>query len=130
MMEMQIYLGDGKKVYADYKGHTVVTDQPVQSGGEDTAPAPFDLFMISLGTCAGFYVKMFCEQRNISTEGITLTQSTEYDQASRMIGKIRIEINLPVDFPEKYKDSVIAAAGSCAVKKHIQKPPAFEVVVR
>lgn len=116
------------KVYADYKGHTIVTDQPVKSGGDDTASAPFDLFLASLGTCAGFYVKMFCVQRNIPADGITLDLETEYNTAEHMIGKVIIKINLPVDFPDKYKSAVIAAAESCAVKKHIQRPPAFEVV--
>jgi len=126
-MNMEITLGDGRKVSAEYNRHTIMTDQPVQYGGEDTAPAPFDLFLASLGTCAGFYVKIFCLKRNIPTDNIRIIQTMEVEETNGMIGKIKIDIKLPPDFPEKYKDAVVNSANLCAVKKHIQNPPEFEV---
>lgn len=127
-MNMEITLGEGRKVSAEYNGHTIMTDQPVQFGGEDSAPAPFDLFLASLGTCAGFYVKIFCLKRNIPTENIKVIQTMEVDENTGMIGKIKIDIKLPADFPEKYRDAVVNSANLCAVKKHIQHPPEFEVL--
>ena len=126
-MDMKIYFPGGKKVYADYAGFTLETDQPVKSGGEGTAPAPFDLFLASIGTCAGIYVVGFCQQRGIDMKGMELTQSMEVDPVKRMISKINIEIKLPKNFPEKYKNALIQAANLCAVKKHIQDPPQFNV---
>lgn len=126
-MEMEIILEDGKKVNAKLNGKIIKTDQPFEVGGEDSAPAPFDLFLASIGTCAGFYVKVFCKKRDIPTDNIKLIQTMEYDEATHMVGKIKIDIKLPPDFPEKYKDAVINAANLCAVKKHIHTPPKFEV---
>jgi putative redox protein len=126
-MEMIISLEDGKKVNAFYKEMVIKTDQPVRSGGEATAPEPFTLFLASIGTCAGIYVKSFCDQRGIPTDDIKLIQSMTYNQEKKMIGKIKIEIQLPAGFPEKYKEAVIKAADLCAVKKHLAEPP--EIVV-
>lgn len=126
-MQMEIFFEDGKKVSANYKGHIIKTDQPKEAGGENSAPAPFDLFMASIGTCAGIYVKSFCDKRGIPTDKIKLIQTMEFDEVTHMIGGVKIDIQLPADFPEKYKDAVINTANLCAVKKHIQNPPEFEV---
>ena len=102
-------------------------DQPVKAGGEDSAPAPFDLFLASIGTCAGYYVKAFCDQRGIPAEGIRILQHVNYNLDQRRVDRIDIEIKLPPEFPEKYKEAVVQAANSCAVKKHLIVPPAIEV---
>lgn len=122
---MEIILGENKRVEAHYKGFIIHTDQPVVSGGDGSAPGPFDLFMASIGTCAGFYVKSFCQQRGIPTENIRLVQIMHRDMETRMVKSIEITIHLPADFPEKYRESVIAAANACTVKKHIAMAPEF-----
>ncbi len=126
-MQMEILLEEGKKVNAHYKGHIIKTDQSIKDGGDNSAPAPFDLFMASIGTCAGIYVKVFCDKRGIPTDNIRLIQNTEFDEVTHMIAKVIIDIQLPSDFPEKYKEAVINSANLCAVKKHIQYAPEFEV---
>jgi ribosomal protein S12 methylthiotransferase accessory factor len=131
-MDMRIVFPGNKKVNAEYKGFTIKTDQPPQGGGDGSAPAPFDLFLASLGTCAGIYVLGFCQERGIPTDGIELIQKLTYDPMKKMIGKIAIDIVVPPDFPEKYHSALVNAASLCAVKKHIQDPPEFniETVVR
>ena len=124
---MEIYFEGKKQVIALHNGHEIRTDQPVQAGGEDTAPAPFDLFLASIGTCAGIYVKSFCDQRGIPTEEIRILQSMEFNPETRLIGRIKLDIQLPQDFPDKYRDAVINAANLCAVKKHLHNPPEIEV---
>ncbi len=127
---MKITFPGGLKVQAEYKGYTIMTDQPAYSGGDGTAPAPFDLFLASIGTCVGIYVKSFCTQRGIETRYIVINQQMEIDQQTRMIGKISIDIHLPADFPVKYKDALIHTANHCAVKRHIMNPPEFEYNIR
>jgi putative redox protein len=127
-MEMTVDFPGGARVNAHFGPYTVETDQPKEDGGEGTAPAPFDLFLASLATCAGFYVLGYCKTRGIPTEGIKLTQKMEYDPAGKMVQKVRIEIQLPPEFPSKYHSAVIRAAGACFVKKHLENPPSFEIV--
>lgn len=127
-METEITFDGGKIITAHLKGHSIKTDQPVAGGGTNSAPAPFDLFLASIGTCAGFYVKSFCDQREIPTDKIKIIQFVDYDREKRLPSKIRLDIQLPADFPEKYRNAVINAADLCAVKRSIANPPVFEVV--
>lgn len=126
-MDMIIKLPGGKKVDAEYNGMTIKTDQSLRAGGEGSAPEPFTLFLASMGTCAGIYVKSFCDQRGIPTDNIRLVQKMAYNPETRLIDKIDIDIQLPADFPEKYKEAVVNAADLCAVKRHLLNPPKIVV---
>jgi putative redox protein len=126
-MEMEITFPGGARVDASFNGLTVMTDQPVQGGGTGSAPTPFATFLASIGTCAGIYVLGFCRQRGLPTEGIKLVQRMETDRATGLVGKIALDIQLPPGFPDKYKAAVIKSAEQCAVKKHMEHPPVFEV---
>jgi putative redox protein len=125
---MDITFDGGKVITAHLNGHAIKTDQSVKSGGQNSAPAPYDLFLASIGTCAGIYVKSFCDQREIPSENIRIIQTIEFDSLTRLPGTIKLEIQLPADFPEKYKSAVINAAELCAVKKTINNPPKFEIL--
>jgi putative redox protein len=127
MADMEIYFPGGKRVYADYNGFTIQTDQPVRGGGEGTAPAPFDLFLASIGTCAGIYALGFMQQRGIDPAGSKLIMRSRYNPELGLIDHIDLELTTPPGFPEKYKDAIINAMELCAVKKHIANPPAFAV---
>lgn len=122
---MEITFDGGKVITAHFKGHSVRTDQSVKNGGENSAPAPFDLFLASIGTCAGIYVKSFCDQRQIPSDNIKILQDVDFNMQTRLPAIIKLEIQLPADFPEKYKDAVINAAELCLVKKTIADPPEF-----
>ena len=112
---------------AHFGGFTLHTDQPGSAGGEGSAPSPFDTFLAALGTCAGVYVLGFCQQRGITTEGLRLIQEHKTDSATGHVSQVRLEIVLPPGFPLKYQAAVIRAAEGCAVKKHLEHPPAFAV---
>ena len=129
-MEMEITLPGGARVDARFGNFTVHTDQPTHAGGADTAPSPFALFLASIGACAGYYVSSFCRQRGIPTDGIRLVQHSRADRETGMVQQIDIEIQLPPDFPEKYRASVIKSAELCAVKKHLETPPVMSVFTR
>ena len=124
---MEITFDGGKVVTAHSHGHIIKTDQPLDNGGGDTAPSPFELFMASLGTCAGIYVKSFCDNRQIPSENIKIIQTTEYNKETGLPALVKIDIKLPPDFPEKYKASILHVAGLCKVKKSIADPPEFEI---
>jgi len=126
-MDMKITFPGGKRVDAEYNGFTHRTDQPLDNSGENSAPQPFDLFLVSLGTCAGIYVLSFCQKRGIDTSALELRQSMEFDMQTHLVSKINIEIILPASFPEKYRAAVVQAAQLCTVKKHLENPPRFSL---
>jgi ribosomal protein S12 methylthiotransferase accessory factor len=120
-MEMEIVFSGGDRVDAHLGDMVIPTDQ------DRTEPAPFVLFLASLGTCAGIYVLNFCRARELDTEGIRLVQRTHTNRDTRMVERIDLDIEVPADFPEKYHKALIRAAGQCAVKKHLAEPPQIEV---
>lgn len=124
---MEITFDGGKVVTAHSHGHIIRTDQPVLNGGQNSAPSPFELFLASIGTCAGIYVKSFCDNRKIATDNIRIIQTVEYDEETSLPVNIKIDIRLPADFPEKYREAVISVAELCKVKKSMLTPPVFEV---
>lgn len=126
-MEMVIDFPGGARVDAHFGPFTVPTDQPAQGGGEGSAATPFATFLASIGTCAGIYVLGFCRQRGLPTDGIRIVQRMVPDPASGLIGRITLDIHVPPDFPEKYRPALIRAAEQCAVKKHLEHPPRFEI---
>jgi ribosomal protein S12 methylthiotransferase accessory factor len=125
-MDIEVFFEGEKGVNARIRNHVVKTDQPVGGGGADSAVTPFELFLASLATCAGIYIKGFCDQRAISAEGIKITQSHEFDTRG-MVKKVAIHIAVPKEFPEKYVESLIAVANLCKVKQHLANPPEIEV---
>ncbi len=124
---MVVTFPGGVRVNAEYKGFIIETDQSKIGGGEGSAPAPFDLFLASIATCAGYYVMSFCQERKIPTDDIRLVMKTEWNREAHLISTITIDIHLPADFPEKYRKAVIASAGKCSVKRHILNAPEFRI---
>jgi ribosomal protein S12 methylthiotransferase accessory factor len=129
-MELTIDFPGGARVDAHFGPYTVKTDQPPAGGGEGSAPTPFAVFLSSIGTCAGIYVLGFCRQRGLPTEGIRIIQRVHSSPVSGMVEKIDLEIQVPPTFPQKYYDSLVRSAELCAVKKHLEHPPAFEVYTK
>lgn len=125
--EMRIIFNGDQKVIAEYKGFRIETDQPIYAGGQGNAPAPFDLFLASIGTCAGYYVFAFCRQRNLPLEDVYVTLKTIINREAKRIDKIVIEVHLPEGFPDKYNQAILKAIDQCAVKKHIVESPEFEL---
>lgn len=129
-MEMVIDFPGGARVDAHFGPYTITTDQPPMGGGEGSSPSPFDTFLASVGTCAGIYVLGFCQQRGLPSEGVRIVQRMHTDRSTGMVGKIDLEIQVPSNFPEKYLPSLIRSAELCAVKKHFERPPQFEIYTK
>jgi len=122
-MKMVIDFPGGEKVDAHFENFTVATDQ------QGSAPTPFEVFLSSIGTCAGIYVLSFCKQRNLPTEGIRIVEQIHTVEKG-MIEKIGLEIQVPPSFPKQYHSALIRSADLCKVKKTLEHPPAFEIMTR
>ena len=129
-MEIKIEFQGKNAVSAHFDGFKVLTDQPIDSGGEGLAPAPFDLFLASIGTCAGFFIRSFCSKRAISTDGIRLREIAVFEEETHRLKEVKLEIDLPGSFPVKYKDALISAVNLCSVKKAMMSPPEFNISTR
>ncbi len=126
-MKMNIRFPGGVAVDAEFGPHLLRTDQKAEHGGAGSAPPPFDLFLASIGTCAGFYALRFCQQRGIDTAGLSMTLEAVRDEGAKRLGSIRIVVDPPAGFPEKYHRPLLRSIDQCSVKQHILAPPEFEV---
>jgi putative redox protein len=113
-MEMEVCFPGGKRVDSSYKGFTVKTDQPKNEGGANTAPEPFDLFLASIGTCAGIYALSFCQARNIDTEKLKMVLQFDKNAETHMVEKISIMMILPLSSPKSI-NRLLFALLTCAV---------------
>ncbi|HCC48855.1 MAG TPA: osmotically inducible protein OsmC [Elusimicrobia bacterium] len=123
---MQITFPGNKKVNAQWHGFNIATDQPAPSG-EGSAPTPFDLFLASLGTCAGIFALGFVQSRGLSSEGLGIAVSFEVNPETHLLSKAIMKITPPKDFPAKYLPALIKSAEQCLVKRTMDNPPVFEI---
>ena len=126
-MQMKIYFPGGSRVDAGFNGFKVSTDQSIEGGGAGSAPEPYDLFVASLGTCAGIYVLSFCKERQLSTDGLGLDLAVTKDDKSGLVTRIDMTIELPVDFPDRYRKAICRVAGKCTVKRSLANPPIINI---
>lgn len=125
-MELKVTLEGGKRVATRIGNHLIMTDQPSKQGGEDSAPAPYDLFLASIGTCAGFYIQSYCDSKGIDASGIDITLHARRDTDGKINGFVTT-IHVPPEIPEKLHGVLKKVAQQCAVKKTIMSNPEFVV---
>jgi len=126
--EIRITFSGGKRVEADLGLRVIRTDQSPSHGGDGTAPEPYDLFLASLGTCAGAYVLGFCQARAIPTTDIAIMQRNFFDDTGSRLERVELEIALPADFPDKYRGALVKAVEGCKVKRTLASPPETSLV--
>lgn len=126
-MELKVTLEGGKRVATRVGDHLIMTDQPEKQGGENSAPAPYDLFLASIGTCAGFYVQSYCDSKGIDSSGIDITLTPTREVENGPITGFRTTIHVPPELPDKLHAVLKKVAQQCAVKKTIMSNPEFVV---
>ncbi|TPH16453.1 OsmC family protein [Litorilituus lipolyticus] len=127
-MKIEVSLLAGQQLKASFADHEIISDQSISAGGNAEHPEPFDYFLSSMPMCAAFYMRKFCQQRDIETTGLSFTQEViTLDESNPYKKKVSMKVTLPTDFPKKYEKAILAAANTCTVKKVIQATPEFEV---
>lgn len=115
----------GRKVVAQVGGHSLLTDQPVEHGGENAGPSPYSLFIASIGACAGFYALTFFQKRELNHEGLRVVARPRSQDGT--LAEVELQVDLPADFPEKYRGALLRSIEQCSVKRAIQAQPQIRV---
>jgi len=126
-MDFKVKLEGGKRVSTRIGDHQIMTDQPAKHGGGNSAPAPYDLFVASIGTCAGFYVQSYCQSKGIDSTGIDITLTLKRDPETKKISGFLTTIHVPEGLPKKLHSALKRVAEQCAVTKTIMNNPEFIV---
>ncbi|MGJ3438720.1 OsmC domain/YcaO domain-containing protein [Pseudomonas sp. Je.1.5.c] len=124
-MEIKVNFLDNLRLEAKFDDFTVVADQPIRYKGDGSAPGPFDYFLASSALCAAYFVKLYCQTRNIPTENIRLSQNNIVDPENRYNQIFKIQVELPADISEKDRQGILRSIDRCTVKKVVQTGPEF-----
>lgn len=127
MAMIEVDFPGGVAVSARVGAFSVMTDQPSAHGGGGSAPSPYEMFMVSIAACAGYFAVAFCREREISTEGMSLGADFEKDPETKALAKVKLVLRLPEGFPEKYKKPIMRTMDQCSVKRAILAQPQFEI---
>ena len=126
-MEIKVNFLDKLRLEAKFDDFTVIADQPIRYKGDGSAPGPFDYFLASSALCAAYFVKLYCDTRNISTENIRLSQNNIVDPENRYQQTFKIQVELPPDVSEVDRRGILASIERCTVKKVVQTGPEFVI---
>jgi len=125
-VQLSVWFPGKKRVDVAVGSFVVHTDQSVAHGGDGSAPEPFDLFLASMGACAGVYVLAFCSSRGIPTDQIRIEEKAQFERGT--LSGVTIDVHVPASFPEKYLHALQVAASSCPVKRAFAAQP--EIAIR
>ena len=124
-MEIKVNFLDKLRLEAKFDDFTVIADQPIRYKGDGSAPGPFDYFLASSALCAAYFVKLYCETRNLSTENIRLSQNNIVDPENRYQQIFKIQVELPEDISATDRQGILRSIERCTVKKVVQAGPEF-----
>lgn len=124
-MEIKVNFLDNLRLEAKFDDFTVVADQPIRYKGDGSAPGPFDYFLASSALCAAYFVKLYCQTRNIPTDNIRLSQNNIVDPENRYNQIFKIQVELPADISAKDRQGILRSIDRCTVKKVVQTGPEF-----
>jgi len=126
-MEIKVNFLDKLRLEAKFDDFTVVADQPIRYKGDGSAPGPFDYFLASSALCAAYFVKLYCDTRNIPTDNIRLSQNNIVDPENRYQQIFKIQVELPADISAKDRQGILRSIDRCTVKKVVQTGPEFVI---
>jgi len=126
-MEIKVNFLDKLRLEAKFDDFTVVADQPIRYKGDGSAPGPFDYFLASSAQCAAYFVKLYCNTRNIPTDNIRLSQNNIVDPENRYKQTFKIQVELPADISAADRQGILRAIERCTVKKVVQAGPEFVI---
>lgn len=126
-MEIKVNFLDNLRLEAKFDDFTVVADQPIRYKGDGSAPGPFDYFLASSALCAAYFVKLYCQARDIPTENIRLSQNNIVDPEDRYKQIFKIQVELPSDISDKDRQGILRSIDRCTVKRVVQTGPEFVI---
>ncbi|MGI6433679.1 MAG: OsmC family protein [Sphaerochaetaceae bacterium] len=127
LSEIKVNFLGRRQISVDYRGNTILTDQPVSAGGDGQAPTGFDLYVVSLAACAGFYVQLFCLKRQIPLDSVSMSMVPVFDPETDLLSNFNLVVKTNDQFPEKYKKTIHNLIDQCSVKKSLENPPKVNI---
>ena len=126
-MEIKVNFLDNLRIEAKFDDFSIIADQPIRYKGDGSAPSPFDYFLASSAMCAAYFIKVYCNARDIPTDGIRVAQNNIVDPENRYNQIFKIQVEIPEHISERDREGMLRAVDRCTVKKVIQTGPDFQL---
>ena len=128
-MEVTVTFESGERLDCRVGKHVMAVEPPESRGGSGNVPTPSDYLLVSLAGCGAYFVRAFCEQRDISLDGVAFSLDAHLNEQTKLYDRIEYKVRVTDDFPKKYHSALARSVEQCFVKKHFETPPAFSVSV-
>lgn len=126
-MVMQIVYRGGVRFDVTSGSHTLVTDQPVDDGGQGAGMSPVELFVGSLASCVAYFVGRYCARHQIPCEGFTIDVEWTYAEQPHRVGAVKLRVNLPSELTPEQREKLLKVAHGCTVHQSLVVPPKVEI---
>lgn len=120
------HLGDDRFAI-DVRGHRIHIDQPIDNGGEDTAPTPTELFVASLAGCVAFYARRYLARHNLSSDGLAVEAEFSAGGTPNRITDLTVHISPPAALPKERRQAFLAVASHCTLHNTLSRPPVVDI---
>jgi putative redox protein len=112
----------GDRLLIETRGHQLRSDQPVEDGGDDSAPTPTELFLAGLAGCVAFYAARFLRRHGLSTEGLAVTCNYAWAANPIRIGEIDLSVEAPALTADR-REAFSKVIEHCTVHNTLLRPP-------
>lgn len=111
------------------RGHELVTDQPLDAGGEDAGPTPTELFVGGLAACVAFYAGRFLRRHTNSAVSVICAYELSTDRPARVTA-VRLSVDVPTTLRDDVREGLRRSVEHCTVHNSLRTPPDVDISVR
>ncbi|WP_035984844.1 OsmC family protein [Leptolyngbya sp. KIOST-1] len=122
-MDVHVTYQDGVKFQASCRGHTILSDQPLNNYGQDQGMTPPEWFLASLGACVGFYAVKYLEARHLATSGLDIAVTADKTTDPLRIDHIHIQVKTSVPLESRHQKGLERAVDACIIHNTLTHPP-------
>ncbi|HZV54908.1 MAG TPA: OsmC family protein [Rhodocyclaceae bacterium] len=117
---------DGAKIQTRIDDKFVIDSDQPNPWGEDTAPAPYDIFLTGVAACTAYFAQRYCRKWNLPHDGIRVELEPVFN-AAHQLTDIKLRVRVPSSFPKDHVAGLLRNAGACPVKKALETSPAISL---
>ena len=130
-MDVKVVYSGGKRFEAFARNHHVVSDQPLDDDGSDKGMTPSELFLASLGSCAGYYAAEYLMARGLPTDGLEVRVSGLKEGKPVRIASLHVEVTAPglEAADARHRDGIRHAVDACLIHNTLLIPTQVDIHV-